>query len=261
MLINKSNKYLIFEFLKSYFFVLISLTLLLWISQATRLLDLVTESGNSTKVYTTYIILLLPKIISKVTVISFIVSSFMSILKLKTNNEFNIYWLSGISKVKICNLIILISLIPTLLALFLNLYLAPMTSLKSRLVLSNSKFTMVNSLVKEKNFNTPLENLTIFVDENDGFGNLQKIFIYEKDRTIIARFGKVLKNEKDNYLQLYNGETHEKSKSGEISVINFDRTIFDLSNKTSSNIKTPKFSEQNTLWLINELKRKNLQNF
>ena len=261
MFINKVNKYLLSEFIRSYLFVLISLSLLLWISQATRLLSLVTENGNSVSTYIVYISLLFPKIVSKVAVISFIISSFISIIKLKTNNEFNIYLLSGVSKINICNAIIAISLIPTIFAFFLNLYLAPISSYKSRVILSNSKFTMINSLVKEKNFNSPLDNLTIYVDDNDNFGNLRKIFIYEENRTIIAKFGKVLKNQNENYLQLFDGQTHEKSKSGEISVINFDKTLFDLSNKASPNIKTPKFSEQSTLWLFKQFQKKNLKKF
>ena len=258
MFINKSKKYLLSEFIKSYFFILISLTLLLWISQATRLLDLVTESGNSTKVYIQYIFLLIPKIISKVAILSFIISSFLSIIKLKSTNELDIYWLTGISKIEICKTIIKISFIPTLITFFLYIYLAPATSYKSRIILSNSKFTTINALVKEKNFNSPIDNLTIYVDKNDGNGNLEKIFIYEKNRTIIARFGKILKEENSNYLQLFNGQTHEQNQNGDISIVNFDRTIFDLSNKFSSNVKKPKFSELSIFWLINEVKKTNI---
>ena len=261
MFLNKANNYLISEFLRSYFFVIISLTLLLWISQATRLLDLVTESGNAVEVYAQYTLLLIPKIISKVAIISFIISAFISILKLKTNNEFNIYWLSGVSKIQVCKTIIKISFIPLILTSYLYIYLAPSSSFKSRIILGNSKFTMINALVKEKNFNTPLPNLTIFVDENDGLGNLKKIFIYEKDRTIIAKKGKVLKDKDKNYLQLLDGETQEKSKSGEISIINFNKTLFDLSNKSSANIKTPKFSERSIFWLFKETKKSNLKKF
>ena len=261
MIINKINKYLLSEFLRSYLFVLISLTLLLWISQATRLLSLVTESGNSIKIYSHYIFLLLPKIMSKVALISFVISSFLSVIKFKTNNEFNIYLLAGVSKTQICKTLIKISLIPMCLMFFLNLYLAPYSSYKSRIILSNSNFTMINSLVREKNFNTPLENLTIYVDENNNLGDLKKIFIYEKDRTIISKFGKILKDQNESYLQLFDGETHEKSNSGEISVINFDKTLFNLSNKSSANIKTPKFSEQKTIWLFHQLKKKNLKKF
>jgi len=96
------------------------------------------------------------------------------------------------------------------------------------------------------------------VDKNDGNGNLEKIFIYEKNRTIIARFGKILKEENSNYLQLFNGQTHEKNQNGDISIVNFDRTIFDLSNKFSSNVKKPKFSELSIFWLINEVKKTNI---
>ena len=53
--------------------------------------------------------------------------------------------------------------------------------------MGDSKFTLVNALVKEKNFNTPLKGLTIYVENNDKKGNLNGIFIYEKSRIITAQ--------------------------------------------------------------------------
>ena len=54
-----------------------------------------------------------------------------------------------------------------------------MTGLISRNILANSEFTFVNALVKKNNFNSPFNNLTVYVGENDNRGNLKK-FIYLK---------------------------------------------------------------------------------
>ena len=58
---NKLQNYFILETLKSYLFVLASLSLLIWITQATRYLYLVTETGLSIKVYAEYVFFLIDR--------------------------------------------------------------------------------------------------------------------------------------------------------------------------------------------------------
>ena len=166
------KKYFLIEILKSYFLILISLSLIIWIAQAARYLSLITETGLPVKIYIHYIALIYPKIISQLTILSFLISLFLSILKLQENKELEIFWLSGISKTNIALLIIQISFIPLIISLFLSLYIVPYGNAKSRELLANSEFSMVNSLVKKNNFNSPLKNLTIFVNKNDDKGNI-----------------------------------------------------------------------------------------
>ena len=182
---NKLKNYFAKEILKSYFFVLATLSLLIWITQSARLLYLVTDTGLSINTYVNYIVFLIPKSISQLMVISLLISFFLSIMKFQTNKELEIYWLSGISKMEIVFLVIKTSLLLTALALFFYIYLAPISSKKSRELIANSEFSLVNSLVKKNNFNSPLKGLTIFVNKNDNQGNLEKIYIFENNKTII----------------------------------------------------------------------------
>ena len=154
---NKLNNYIIQEILKSYLLVLISFSLLIWIAQSAKNLSLITESGISIKTYTHFVFLLFPKIMSQLMVISFLIGSFLTILKLLETKEIEIYWLAGISKLNIAITIFKISIVPTILALFFYIYIVPYTNFKSREVLSQSQFSMVNSLVKKNNFNSPLK--------------------------------------------------------------------------------------------------------
>ena len=150
MIKNKLKNYFVSEVLKSYFFIIIILSLLLWVTQAARLLTLVTETGLKIDIYLNYIIFLFPKTVSQLTIISFLISLFVNIIKFQNNKELEIYWLAGISKKEIIKLILKISIFITILAFILFSFLAPLTSAKSRSILANSEFSLINSLVKEK---------------------------------------------------------------------------------------------------------------
>ena len=253
---NKLNNYIIQEILKSYFIVLISFSMLIWIAQAAKNLSLVTESGLSIKTYTHFIFLIFPKIISQLMIISFMIASFLTILKLLETKEIEIYWLAGISKLNIALTIFKISIVPTLLALFFYIYIVPYSNFKSREVLSQSEFSMINSLVKKNNFNSPLKKLTIFVNKNDNKGNLEKIYIFEEFKTIIAKKGRVININNKNYLELIDGFIHEKNQQQNITVIKFKKTIFDFTKYQTEVTKYTKLQERSTSWLFKEYKKR-----
>lgn len=252
---NKLKNYFAKEILKSYFFVLATLSLLIWITQSARLLYLVTDTGLSINTYVNYIVFLIPKSISQLMVISLLISFFLSIMKFQTNKELEIYWLSGISKMEIVFLVIKTSLLLTALALFFYIYLAPISSKKSRELIANSEFSLVNSLVKKNNFNSPLKGLTIFVNKNDNQGNLEKIYIFENNKTIISKTGRVLNIDEKNYLELSDGVVHEKNTQNNITTIKFQKTLFDFTKYQRNIITQLKVQERDTSWLLDEYEK------
>ena len=248
MVKHKIFKYFFLEFVKLFLLISLSLSILIWMTQAARLLDLITEFGNPISIYIKYILLIYPKVYENIFLLCFVISLFFLVSKLEDTNELNIYWLSGISKHSIINFLVKIGLLMIVIYIFISAFITPWTLGKSRMLLAQSKFSLINSLVKENNFNSPLTGLTIYVSKNDKQGNLENVFIYEKTRTIIAKTGEVLSNDEGSYLKLYDGTMHEKNNDN-INVINFESTIFDFSKYQMQNIKTLKFSERSTKWL------------
>jgi len=252
---HKINNYFIYEVVKSYLFILLTLTILFSVTQATRLLFLITESGLQIETYLEYNFFLLPKTLSQMMLISFLISLFLNISKFQNNKEIEIYWLSGISKKKIVHLIIKISLFITVIASIFYIHLAPTSSLKARQIIGNSEFSFVNSIVKKNNFNSPLKELTIFVRENDNQGNLEKVYIFETNKTIISKKGRVLNINNKNFLELSDGVIHEKNSNNNISTIRFQKTLYDFTNFKTNFVQTPKLQETKFFLLLEEYKK------
>ena len=187
-------------------------------------------------------------------IISFLIGAFLTILKLLDTKEIEIYWLAGISKLNIAFTIFTVSFVPLIIALLFYIYIVPLTNFKSREILANSEFSMINSLVKKNNFNSPLKKLTIFVNKNDNKGNLEKIYIFEEVKTIIAKKGRVVNINNNNYLELIDGFIHEKNPQQNITVVKFEKTIFDFTKYQTEITKYTKLAEQSTLWLFKNYK-------
>ena len=84
---NKFYKYFFQEFLSLLTLIILSLSCVVWAVQAVNFLDLVTEGGHSFKLYFSYIILGLPKIISRLLPFTFLVALIFTIIKFEKDNE------------------------------------------------------------------------------------------------------------------------------------------------------------------------------
>jgi len=95
---NKLGYYFILEFLKNYLSILFAFGLIIWITQAVRLLDLISEDGNSIATYFLYILSTFPKIVSRISIIIFFISFVVTISKFEDHNELKALWFSGLDK-------------------------------------------------------------------------------------------------------------------------------------------------------------------
>ena len=148
-----SMKKLIFKkFAKdiSLFFLIliISVATIVWIIQAVNFLDLISEDGHSLKVYFSYTLFSLPKIISKILPFIYMISLFYIIIKYELNNELIIYWINGVTKLNFVNTLIKISFIYFLIQVILTSIIVPYSLDKGRSFFRSSNVDLFTSIIK-----------------------------------------------------------------------------------------------------------------
>ena len=215
---NKLYKYFFKEVFHSFLLILISLSLIVWVVQAVNYLDIVTEDGHTFNIYFAFSTLNLPKVLSKLIPFSFMLSLYLTILKFDKNNELIIAWVNGINKINFVNLVLKISILVTIVQLFLASSITPYTLNIGRSILKSSDIGLFPSLLKEKQFNDTVENLTIFIEKKNANGEMFNIFLRDdtakadQSKTIIAKKGFVRKSNNKNYLSLYDGTIQTQKK-------------------------------------------------
>tara|TARA_Y100000590_G_scaffold465290_2_gene637190 strand:- start:223 stop:915 length:693 start_codon:yes stop_codon:yes gene_type:complete len=113
-------------------------------------------------------------------------------------------------------------------------------------------------MFKEKQFNDTVEGLTIFIDEKTDDEILKNVFIRDesqtltsvgsKSTTIYAKSGYVSEDNKN--LILINGNIQKLDNSGNISVINFEKTSFNLFGIATKSISQTKVQETPTVKIL-----------
>jgi len=254
---NKLGYYFIQEFLKNYFFILLAFGLILWITQAVRLLDLIGEDGNSIKTYFLYILTIMPKFFSRISLIIFFISFVVTISKFEEHNELKALWLSGLEKKKFVNYLLKSSMLLVAILVLIKCFIVPYFSNYSRYLLLNTGVGAVGPLLKQNNFNNPLKKITIYIEKKNQINELENIILFEDDKnikkTIIAKSGIVINENNKNLLVLVEGSIQEERKDKKISILNFDKITLDLSQYNKKTVDYYKFNEMFLSELIKDL--------
>ena len=109
MLQNKIYQNYVIEILKTFFTIVLGLSLLALTVRAVNFLELIVNYGYPVLTYFQYSFLNLFGIIPKFIPLAFFVSIIIFILKHNNNSEFIILWSSGVNKIRLVNLLFLSS--------------------------------------------------------------------------------------------------------------------------------------------------------
>ncbi len=261
---NFNEKIIFKKFLlnNTYFFlfILINLSLIVWIIQAINYLDFVTDDGHGFKIYFYYTLLNLPKVLTKLVPFVFFISIFYTISKYEENNELKLFWINGINKTKFINVLIKYTLAIFLIQIFLSGLISPFTQDKARSFLKKSNLDFFPSLIQEKKFIDTVKNLTIFIEKKNSNNEFENVYIKDElidennSKVIFAEKGKLeYDNNGKSFIKLFNGKLLNIGKERTI-IFNFKETNFDLSNFVTKSTTFKKVQELSNVILYKCLK-------
>ena len=152
MLKNKIYKYLSNEILKSFITILFTFTAIAWVARAVNFLDFMVADGFSASVYFKYSVLNITTIMTRFIPLAFLLSLIFSVVKFEKQQELLILWTSGLNKIKIANIFILIAFFLTIFQLILSLFINPYLLNKSRSLLTNTDEFEIGTILKSNEY-------------------------------------------------------------------------------------------------------------
>ena len=261
MLQNKIYQNFIKEILKTFFIILLGLSLIAWTVRAVNFLDLIVESGYSISTYFQYSFLNLFGIITKFIPLSFLLALIIFIIKQIQENEFIILWTSGVKKIKVVNVFFLISSFILLFYLICATIVTPIVLNQSRILIGGQGFNSFLPTVRVNQFSDSFQGFTFMVEKK--FKNeIQNVFIYDKSNTLknltsekSDKFSTTILSEKgivgEKKMVLFNGQIISTNiDSSKNNIVKFEQLNIDLKNLQTDTIKQPKLQETSTLNLL-----------
>ncbi|MEA2831627.1 MAG: lipopolysaccharide export system permease protein [Bradyrhizobium sp.] len=229
------DKYIFRTTLASFALVLVSLTGVIWITQALRGIDLMTSQGQTIVTFLGVTSLVIPALVLIISPIALMIAVSHTLNKLATDSEIIVMNAAGFSPFRLFRPFLYATAVVAIMVAFIAAYLAPEGMRRLKQWDAEITADVLANILQPGRFAQLDQNLTIRIRERQPGGVLVGIFVDDrrdpKERvSIIADHGTVLKNEGGSFLILEDGnlERFEVDKRDPALVV-FGRYAFDMS--------------------------------
>ena len=229
------DKYIFRTTLASFALVLVSLTGVIWITQALRGIDLMTSQGQTIITFLGLTSLVIPALILIIAPVALMIAISHTLNKLATDSEIIVMNAAGFSPFRLFRPFIYATIVVAILVAFIAAYLAPDGMRRIKQWDAEITADVLTNILQPGRFAQLDQNLTIRIRERQPGGLLVGIFIDDrrdpKERvSIVADHGTVVKSGDGSFLVLEDGnlERFEVGKR-EPAMVVFGRYAFDMS--------------------------------
>ncbi|MEA2936858.1 MAG: lipopolysaccharide export system permease protein [Alphaproteobacteria bacterium] len=215
--------------------VLISVTTLMWITQALRNIDLVTAQGQNVFVFIGITGLIIPLLMLLIAPIALTIAVAHVLNRLGNDSELIVMNAAGMPPWRIFTPFPAVGIVVSLLVAFISVYLSPKCLRELRRWVTEVRTEAMTTNLQAGKFTVLDIMLTLHVRDRRPNGQLVGIMLDDrrdpKERvSILAETGDLLSNERGIYLVLENGtvQRHEATQR-DPAIVRFEQYAFDLS--------------------------------
>jgi lipopolysaccharide export system permease protein len=229
------DRYIFRTTLGSFALVLVSLTGVIWITQALRGIDLMTSQGQTILTFLGVTSLAIPVLVLIIAPIALMIAVSHTLNKLATDSEIIVMNAAGLSPIRLFRPFLYATIVVAILVAFIGSYLAPDGMRRLKRWDAEITADVLANILQPGRFAQLDQNLTVRVRERQPGGLLVGIFIDDrrdpKERvSIVADHGTVMKSGSGSFLILEDGnlERFELGKT-DPALVAFRRYAFDMS--------------------------------
>jgi lipopolysaccharide export system permease protein len=229
------GRYIFRTTLSAFLLVLVSVTALIWITQALRNFDLMTNQGQNILVFVGITSLLIPMLVMIIAPVALMIAVAHVLNKLGNDSELIVMNAAGMAPWHVVRPFLALGVLVSLVVAWIGFYLSPLCLQELRRWATQVRAEIVSSNVQPGRFIVMDNRLTLHVRARESDGRLLGIMVDDRrdpkeHATIIAEQGDFATNERGTFLLLANGAVHqhETGKSDPV-IVRFKEYAFDLS--------------------------------
>jgi lipopolysaccharide export system permease protein len=249
------GRYIFRTTLGAFFAVIVCLTALIWVTQALREIELMTNQGQTAIVFLQITALIIPNLLVLLAPVALLIAVSYVLNKLGTDSEIIVMNASGMSPWRLFRPFLAAAGVVSALVFIFSAYIAPQSLHTFRSWFMEVRTDLVTYVVQPGRFIDVQKGVTFHVRERQSNGQLLGVLIDDKRNpkehvSILAERGEILKNEHGTFLILEGG-TVQRHQTGEAepNIVVFDRYAFDLS-QFASNATIGQSVRERYLWQL-----------
>lgn len=229
---NRIQKYIFSSVLKAALTIVGGLSLLALLAQGLSQTDLIVDNRQSALTYLKVVALGAPQIIAILGPMALFVATLNALNRAHRDSEIVVSHAAGMTRWQVLSPILRLATYVAIIHLCVNLFVQPLAQRELRETIADARADLVASLIHPGAFTYPVDGLTIYAREVSG-GNLHGMLISdtrtaEQPVDYIAQTGRMVEVEGQPAIQMINGQIQQLDQQGQLSVLNFDDYIFEL---------------------------------
>ncbi|PTM61754.1 LPS export ABC transporter permease LptF [Phreatobacter oligotrophus] len=216
------------------------LTLVVWITQVLRQLDLVTNSGQTIALFFLMTSLGIPVLLALIAPISLFIAVMQTLNKLNGDSELIVMSAAGVPPWRIAKPLLMLTAIVMVFVGSLSLWLTPSSIRYFRLLLTQVQANMLSAIVRPGQFTQADRGLTFHIRDRAQGGVLLGIVVSDTrdpqvHMTYVAERGVITEQPQGTFFVLETGNLQRRDmRDGATAIVVFDRYAFDLSQLTQA---------------------------
>jgi lipopolysaccharide export system permease protein len=229
------DRYIFRTTLASFVLVLVSLTGVIWITQALRDIDLMTSERQTIITFLGITSLVIPALVLIISPVALMIAISHTLNKLATDSEIIVMNAAGFSPFRLFRPFVYATCVVSLLVAFIAAYLAPDGMRRLKQWSAEITADVLTNILQPGHFAQLDQNLTIRIRERLPGGQLSGVFIDDRrdpaERvSIVADRGTVMKNGDGSFLVLEDGNLQRfEIDKHDPALVAFARYAFDMS--------------------------------
>ncbi len=233
---------------------LVTLTVVMWFTQAIREFDLITSQRQTLLVFVGITGLLIPLLVMLIAPISLVLAAAHVLNKLSSDSEIIVMNAAGVSPWRLLRPLLAAGLVVSLLVAAIAIYISPWSLRELRDWATEVRADILTNIVQPGRFTTIGGNLTFHIADRRPNGLLLGIFLDDRrdsneHSTYLAEQGEIVKNDSGSFLVLEKGSV-QRIEAGQRDprIVTFDRYPFDLSKFTTGPQSVTYNTREKYLW-------------
>jgi len=232
---NLLNRYIFLQIMVPFVMITIVITAIAWLTQSTRLLDLIILQGQGAGIFFRLSLLFIPNLAGLVAPIGLLIACIYTLNRMNQDSELAVIYAAGSGKWKIVRPFILASLVVTVFVAIISAYVMPKSLQALRAEITQIRADLLANLLQPGRFFSPLKGVTIYFRERDQNNDMLGVIIHdrrnlEEQITIVAKRSTLIGNEAGNFMVFYDGNTQRRARTAEkTNILAFTKYSYDLS--------------------------------
>ena len=213
---------------------LTALTGLIWVTQALRQIDLLTNKGQSLLVFFTITGLTVPSLMAIIAPIALFIGVLYCLNKLNGDSELVVMSAAGVSPARLLRPFLALSTLVFVLVATLYVEVMPRSFNVIQTLTALIRADFIANFARPGAFNELAPGFIFHYRERGPDGSLRGVFMQDRRdpahiTTYIAEIGKTVTRDGETYLVLSKGTYQRPERSGDSAIVTFDNYAIDLS--------------------------------